>query len=83
MVEGAHCLCAPFLFLTTYSQSVVLTNCPALDKVAAPLPCSVTTQDPVVLPDSRVTIDRPTIERHLLSSQTDPFRWAAPVLNSS
>ncbi|KAI7841821.1 hypothetical protein COHA_004350 [Chlorella ohadii] len=33
-------------------------------------------QDPVTLPDSRVTIDRPTIERHLLSSQTDPFSRA-------
>ena len=41
------------------------------------LPCPLTAaQDPVILPDSRVTIDRPTIERHLLSSQTDPFRWA-------
>eukprot|EP00887_Chlorella_sp_A99_P000718 scaffold5.g718.t1 len=32
--------------------------------------------DPVVLPDSRVTIDRPTIERHLLTSATDPFSRA-------
>ncbi|XP_030076804.1 ubiquitin conjugation factor E4 A [Microcaecilia unicolor] len=29
--------------------------------------------DPVMLPSSRVTVDRPTIARHLLSDQTDPF----------
>lgn len=29
--------------------------------------------DPVVLPSSRVTVDRATIARHLLSDQTDPF----------
>jgi Kip1 ubiquitination-promoting complex protein 1 len=33
-------------------------------------------QDPVILPDSRITVDRPTIERHLLSSGTDPFSRA-------
>jgi ubiquitin conjugation factor E4 B len=32
--------------------------------------------DPVLLPDSRVTVDRATIERHLLSSATDPFSRA-------
>ncbi|GIL47203.1 hypothetical protein Vafri_4076 [Volvox africanus] len=29
--------------------------------------------DPVVLPDSQMTVDRSTIERHFLTSQTDPF----------
>ena len=29
--------------------------------------------DPVKLPSSRVTVDRTTIARHLLSDQTDPF----------
>lgn len=29
--------------------------------------------DPVILPSSRVTVDRTTIARHLLSDQTDPF----------
>ncbi|XP_069470544.1 ubiquitin conjugation factor E4 A isoform X2 [Ambystoma mexicanum] len=29
--------------------------------------------DPVMLPSSRVTVDRATIARHLLSDQTDPF----------
>lgn len=29
--------------------------------------------DPVILPNSRVTLDRTTIARHLLSDQTDPF----------
>ncbi|KAK1660478.1 hypothetical protein QYE76_048637 [Lolium multiflorum] len=30
-------------------------------------------EDPVILPLSRVTIDRPVIVRHLLSDSTDPF----------
>ncbi|KAK6913309.1 Ubiquitin conjugation factor E4, core [Dillenia turbinata] len=30
-------------------------------------------KDPVILPSSRITIDRPVIERHLLSDSTDPF----------
>ncbi|KAM0885791.1 hypothetical protein ACQ4PT_030100 [Festuca glaucescens] len=30
-------------------------------------------EDPVILPSSRVTIDRPVIVRHLLSDNTDPF----------
>ncbi|KXJ76958.1 hypothetical protein RP20_CCG008557 [Aedes albopictus] len=29
--------------------------------------------DPVVLPSSRITVDRSTIARHLLSDQSDPF----------
>ncbi|XP_015600659.1 ubiquitin conjugation factor E4 A [Cephus cinctus] len=29
--------------------------------------------DPVILPSSRMTVDRQTIARHLLSDQTDPF----------
>ncbi|XP_053995108.1 ubiquitin conjugation factor E4 A [Hylaeus volcanicus] len=29
--------------------------------------------DPVILPSSKITIDRQTIARHLLSDQTDPF----------
>ncbi|XP_052870320.1 ubiquitin conjugation factor E4 A [Anopheles cruzii] len=29
--------------------------------------------DPVTLPSSRITVDRSTIARHLLSDQTDPF----------
>lgn len=32
--------------------------------------------DPVILPDSKVTVDRTTIARHLLSDQTDPFNRA-------
>lgn len=34
---------------------------------------SVGLQDPVILPDSNITVDRATIERHLMSSKTDPF----------
>lgn len=29
--------------------------------------------DPVILPSSRITIDRSTIRGHLLSDSTDPF----------
>ncbi|KAK2987861.1 hypothetical protein RJ640_025628 [Escallonia rubra] len=29
--------------------------------------------DPVILPSSRMTVDRPVIQRHLLSDNTDPF----------
>lgn len=29
--------------------------------------------DPVILPSSKVIVDRTTIARHLLSDQTDPF----------
>ena len=47
------------------------------DRLPRSLPRPHAAQDPVVLPDSRVCLDRPTIERHLLSSATDPFRWGA------
>ncbi|KAK8644354.1 hypothetical protein V6N13_123663 [Hibiscus sabdariffa] len=30
-------------------------------------------KDPVILPSSRITLDRPVIQRHLLSDSTDPF----------
>lgn len=30
-------------------------------------------QDPVVLPGSKTRVERSTIERHLMSSKTDPF----------
>ncbi|WCJ25643.1 Ubiquitin conjugation factor E4 A [Euphorbia peplus] len=30
-------------------------------------------KDPVILPSSRITVDRPVIQRHLLSDGTDPF----------
>ncbi|CAL5370702.1 unnamed protein product [Camellia sinensis] len=30
-------------------------------------------KDPVILPSSRITVDRPVIQRHLLSDTTDPF----------
>ena len=32
--------------------------------------------DPVRLPTSGVVVDRPVIQRHLLSDQTDPFNRA-------
>lgn len=34
---------------------------------------SILMKDPVILPSSKVTVDRSTISRHLLSDQTDPF----------
>ncbi len=37
--------------------------------------------DPVMLPDSKVYVDRATIQRHLLSNPNDPFtRYATSVL---
>ncbi|KAK4477586.1 hypothetical protein RD792_016821 [Penstemon davidsonii] len=30
-------------------------------------------RDPVILPSSKVIVDRPVIQRHLLSDSTDPF----------
>lgn len=39
-----------------------------LDPIMSTLMC-----DPVILPSSKVTVDRTTIARHLLSDQTDPF----------
>ncbi|KAG8384649.1 hypothetical protein BUALT_Bualt04G0139900 [Buddleja alternifolia] len=30
-------------------------------------------RDPVILPSSKITVDRPVIQRHLLSDMTDPF----------
>ncbi|OWM64547.1 hypothetical protein CDL15_Pgr020514 [Punica granatum] len=30
-------------------------------------------KDPVILPSSKITVDRPVIQRHLLSDSTDPF----------
>lgn len=34
---------------------------------------SILMKDPVILPSSKVTVDRSTISRHLLSDQSDPF----------
>ncbi|XLR48604.1 hypothetical protein S83_033264 [Arachis hypogaea] len=30
-------------------------------------------KDPVILPSSRIVVDRPVIQRHLLSDSSDPF----------
>ncbi|CAB0002172.1 unnamed protein product [Nesidiocoris tenuis] len=37
--------------------------------------------DPVILPSSKINIDRTTIARHLLSDQTDPFNRAPLNMN--
>ena len=34
---------------------------------------SILMKDPVILPSSKVIVDRTTISRHLLSDQSDPF----------
>ncbi|XP_048369077.1 ubiquitin conjugation factor E4 A isoform X1 [Sphaerodactylus townsendi] len=44
----------------------------ACDEFLDPI-MSTLMMDPVLLPSSRVTVDRSTIARHLLSDQTDPF----------
>ncbi|XVF16700.1 hypothetical protein REPUB_Repub10bG0054900 [Reevesia pubescens] len=42
------------------------------DEFLDPIQCTLM-KDPVILPSSRITIDRPVIQRHLLSDSTDPF----------
>ncbi|XP_029162873.1 ubiquitin conjugation factor E4 A [Nylanderia fulva] len=42
------------------------------DEFLDPIMSTVMT-DPVILPSSKITLDRQTIARHLLSDQTDPF----------
>lgn len=42
------------------------------DEFMDPIQCTLMT-DPVILPSSRTTVDRATIQRHLLSDPTDPF----------
>ncbi|XP_032664874.1 ubiquitin conjugation factor E4 A [Odontomachus brunneus] len=51
-------------------EDEILTGIP--DEFLDPIMSTVMT-DPVILPSSRITIDRHTIARHLLSDQTDPF----------
>ncbi|XP_075696261.1 ubiquitin conjugation factor E4 A isoform X2 [Rhinoderma darwinii] len=48
------------------------TYADAPDELLDPI-MSTVMSDPVILPSSRVTVDRSTIARHLLSDQTDPF----------
>uniref|UniRef100_A0A452IK58 Ubiquitin conjugation factor E4 A n=1 Tax=Gopherus agassizii TaxID=38772 RepID=A0A452IK58_9SAUR len=48
------------------------TYADACDEFLDPI-MSTLMSDPVMLPSSRVTVDRSTIARHLLSDQTDPF----------
>uniref|UniRef100_A0A0D6R1N6 RING-type E3 ubiquitin transferase n=1 Tax=Araucaria cunninghamii TaxID=56994 RepID=A0A0D6R1N6_ARACU len=42
------------------------------DEFLDPIQCTLM-KDPVILPSSKTTVDRPTIQRHLLSDATDPF----------
>ncbi|KAI3989542.1 hypothetical protein MKX01_031596 [Papaver californicum] len=42
------------------------------DDFLDPIQCTLMT-DPVILPSSKVTVDRSVIQRHLLSDNTDPF----------
>jgi ubiquitin conjugation factor E4 B len=59
-------------------QSMILSVAPDrfLDPITAML-----MRDPVILPISRVIIDRTTIERHILSKSVDPFTQTALDIN--
>ncbi|XP_075220925.1 ubiquitination factor E4A [Lycorma delicatula] len=52
------------------AEDEILTDVP--DEFLDPIMSTLMT-DPVILPSSRITIDRSTIARHLLSDQSDPF----------
>lgn len=56
------------MFFGTFHDHHVLTG---LDPLIYTL-----MEDPVILPSSRVTIDRATIQSHLLSDPSDPFNRA-------
>uniref|UniRef100_A0A8C0JLD5 Ubiquitin conjugation factor E4 n=1 Tax=Canis lupus dingo TaxID=286419 RepID=A0A8C0JLD5_CANLU len=58
--------------LADLQQQEEETYADACDEFLDPI-MSTLMSDPVVLPSSRVTVDRSTIARHLLSDQTDPF----------
>jgi Kip1 ubiquitination-promoting complex protein 1 len=51
------------------------------DEFLDPLLSTIMT-DPVLLPDSNITVDRATIERHLMSSKTDPFNRSPLTLDA-
>ncbi|KAK0174457.1 hypothetical protein PV327_010224 [Microctonus hyperodae] len=51
-------------------EDEILTGAP--DEFLDPIMMTLMT-DPVILPSSKVTVDRQTIARHLLSDQIDPF----------
>ena len=50
----------------------LLSSADVPDEFLDPIMSTLMTQ-PVTLPSSRVTVDRSTIARHLLSDQSDPF----------
>ncbi|XP_054854437.1 ubiquitin conjugation factor E4 A isoform X2 [Eublepharis macularius] len=58
--------------LADLQQQEEETYADACDEFLDPI-MSTLMADPVLLPSSRVTVDRSTIARHLLSDQTDPF----------
>uniref|UniRef100_A0A8V5H9A7 Ubiquitin conjugation factor E4 A n=1 Tax=Melopsittacus undulatus TaxID=13146 RepID=A0A8V5H9A7_MELUD len=58
--------------LADQQQQEEETYADACDEFLDPI-MSTLMSDPVILPSSRVTVDRSTIARHLLSDQTDPF----------
>ncbi|XP_042332885.1 ubiquitin conjugation factor E4 A isoform X2 [Sceloporus undulatus] len=58
--------------LADHQQQEEETYADACDEFLDPI-MSTLMMDPVLLPSSRVTVDRSTIARHLLSDQTDPF----------
>ncbi|SSD59200.1 related to E4 ubiquitin-protein ligase UFD2 [Saccharomycodes ludwigii] len=56
--------------LAEEEQDLEMNDCP--DEFLDPLMFTIMT-DPVILPTSKVSIDRNTIKQHLLSDSTDPF----------
>ncbi|MEE6520841.1 hypothetical protein FKM82_018785 [Ascaphus truei] len=72
MIVGFTNLAEKIKSLADQQQREEETYADAPDDFLDPI-MSTVMSDPVVLPSSRVTVDRSTIARHLLSDQTDPF----------
>ncbi|XP_018421672.1 PREDICTED: ubiquitin conjugation factor E4 A [Nanorana parkeri] len=72
MIVGFTNLAEKIKSLADRQQREEETFADAPDEFLDPI-MSTVMSDPVILPSSRVTVDRSTIARHLLSDQTDPF----------
>ncbi|XP_044525540.1 ubiquitin conjugation factor E4 A [Gracilinanus agilis] len=72
MIVAFSSLAEKIKSLADLQQQEEETYADACDEFLDPI-MSTLMSDPVMLPSSRVTVDRSTIARHLLSDQTDPF----------
>ncbi|XP_066495371.1 ubiquitin conjugation factor E4 A [Tiliqua scincoides] len=72
MIMAFSVLAEQIKSLADRQQQEEETYADACDEFLDPI-MSTLMVDPVLLPSSRVTVDRSTIARHLLSDQTDPF----------